>query len=92
MQLLDRVGVLFGRLCANLVYTLQPEKIVFVGGLSDQFDMIFDTMNKTMRENCWFLMRQLTQCSIIASELKDTAGVLGAIRAAQLSYSKKALR
>lgn len=30
--ILDRVAVLLGRLCANVVLTVQPEKIVIVGG------------------------------------------------------------
>jgi hypothetical protein len=42
-----------------------------------------DTINRTMRENCWLLFKDLTKCEVVASELADTAGVLGAIRTAQ---------
>ena len=89
LSLIDRLAVLFGRLCVNLVYTLQPEKIIFVGGLADQFDMIYDTMYKTMTENCWFIFKKLTQCDIVVSKLRDTAGVLGAIRMAQIKYERE---
>jgi hypothetical protein len=37
------------------------------------------TINRTMRENCWLLFKGLTKCEVVASELGDRAGVLGAI-------------
>ena len=77
--ILDRVAVLLGRLCANVVLTMQPEKIVIVGGLAERCDCVLDTINRTMRENCWLLFKGLTTCEVVASELSDTAGVLGAI-------------
>jgi hypothetical protein len=36
-----------------------------------------------MQENCWLLFKGLTRCEVVASELGDTAGVLGAIRKVQ---------
>ncbi len=77
--ILDRVAVLLGRLCANVVLTVQPEKIVIVGGLAERCDWVLETINQTMRENCWLLFKGLTTCEVVASELSDTAGVLGAI-------------
>jgi glucokinase len=84
IQILERVGVLLGRLCANLVYTVQPEKIVIVGGLAEQAHWVLETINKTMREHCWLLFRGFTHCEVLSSALGDTAGVLGAIRMAQI--------
>lgn len=89
-DILRRVGVLLGRLCANLVYTLQPEKIVIVGGLAERSRWVLDTMTRTMHDRCWLLFRGFTQCEIVSSALGDTAGVLGAIRKAQLKITQGA--
>jgi predicted NBD/HSP70 family sugar kinase len=78
------VGVLFGRLCANLVYTIQPEKVVFVGGLSERADSILQLINRTMNEQCWLIFKGFTRCEAVSSELGDSAGVLGSIRMVQL--------
>ena len=88
IAILERVAVLLGRLCSNIVLTMQPEKIVIVGGLTDRCHWALDTINRTMRENCWLLFKDLTTCEVIASELADTAGVLGAIRMAQENSQK----
>jgi len=82
--ILERVGVLFGRLASNLVLTIQPEQIVIVGGLAERAHWVLDTMNKTMREHCWLIFKGFTRCEIVPSELGDTAGVLGAIRMVQI--------
>jgi len=77
--ILERVAVLLGRLCANVVLTVQPEKIVMVGGLAERCDWVLATINRTMRDKCWLLFKGLTQCEVVASQLGDTAGALGAI-------------
>ena len=77
--ILERVAVLLGRLCANVVLTVQPQKIVIVGGLAERCDWVLATINQTMRDKCWLLFKGLTKCEVVASELSDTAGVLGAI-------------
>jgi glucokinase len=79
VAILERVAVLLGRLCGNLVLTMQPEKIVIVGGLTERCGWVLDTINRTMHENCWLLFKGLTKCEVIASGLEDTAGVIGAI-------------
>jgi glucokinase len=89
LSILERVGVLLGRLCANLVYALQPEKIVIVGGLAERAHWILETMARTMHERCWLLFRGFTKCEIASSILGDTAGVLGAIRKAQLMLTEE---
>jgi predicted NBD/HSP70 family sugar kinase len=81
--ILERVAVLLGRLCANAVLTFQPKKIVIVGGLAKRSPRLLETINRTMQENCWLLFKELTRCEVVASELGDTAGVLGAIRKVQ---------
>lgn len=88
LAILQRVAVLLGRLCANLVYTLQPEKIVIVGGLAERGERVLDAMTKTMNESCWLIFRGFTKCSIEFSRLGDRAGVLGAIRKVQLKLEK----
>ena len=83
IAILERIAVLLGRLCANTVLTFQPEKIVIVGGLAKRSPRLLERINQTMRENCWLLFKDLTQCEVVASELGDQAGVLGAIRKVQ---------
>lgn len=91
MAIIERVAVLLGRLCANSVLTFQPKKIVIVGGLANRSPALLATINRTMRENCWFLFKGLTTCEVVCSELEDKAGVLGAIRKIQLSIEKPPL-
>lgn len=83
LAILDRVAVLLGRLCANVVLTVQPEKIVIVGGLAARSERLLDRINQAMREGCWLLTKGLTRCEVVCSELGDRAGVLGAIRKVQ---------
>jgi len=87
--ILDRVAVLLGRLCANVVLTIQPEKIVIVGGLAKRSPLILDRINETMRKGCWLIRQGLTTCEVVMSELGDTAGVLGAIRKVQRMIAGK---
>ena len=84
LDILKRIGVLLGRLASNLVYTIQPERIVIVGGLAKRAEWILDTMRNTMQSQCWLIFKGFTSCEIVPSTLGDTAGVLGAIRMAQL--------
>ncbi len=79
ISILERVATLLGRLCANVVLTMQPEKIVIVGGLAERSDFVLEKINSTMRDNCWLIFKGLTKCEVVASKLQDTAGVLGAI-------------
>jgi len=85
IAILERVAVLLGRLCANVVLTIQPQHIVIVGGLSQRCDWVLGTINKTMHDNCWLLFKGLTECDVIASTLGDSGGVLGAIYKVLLS-------
>jgi len=87
--ILERVAVLLGRLCANAVLTFQPKKIVIVGGLAKRSPKLLETINRTMRENCWLIFKGLTNCEVVCSELGDRAGVLGAIRKVQNVISTK---
>ncbi len=88
--ILDRVAVLLGRLCANVVLTVQPEKIVIVGGLAGRSKTVLDRINQTMLEGCWLIAKGLTTCEVSASGLQDTAGVLGAIYRVRSLIEEKA--
>ena len=90
LAILERVGVLLGRLCANLVYTFQPERIVVAGGLAEREKHgVLDAMTRTMNENCWLIARGFTTCRIEFSKLGDKAGVLGAIRKIRLKLDEE---
>jgi glucokinase len=88
VSILDRVATLLGRLCSNIVLTVQPEKIVIVGGLAARSGFVLEKINKVMRENCWLLFKDLTKCEVVASKLVDDAGVLGAVRKVQVLIDK----
>lgn len=88
LSILERVGVLIGRLCSNVVHTIQPKKIVIVGGLAERSRFVLETINKTMAEKCWLIFKGLTECEVVASSLTDTAGVLGAIYKVQKITTK----
>lgn len=88
IAILKRVADLLGRLCSNVVLTMQPEKIVIVGGLAERCDWVLDTINQTMTDNCWLLFKKLTRCEVVASELGDTVGALGAIYKARKTVEK----
>jgi glucokinase len=79
ISILERVAMLLGRLCANVVLTMQPQKIVIVGGLAERSAFVLETINKIMKESCWLIFKRLTECEVVASKLGDKAGVLGAI-------------
>jgi hypothetical protein len=51
---------------------------------------VLETMTRTMNDSCWLLFRGFTKCEIVSSELGDMAGVLGAIRKAQLAIQQGA--
>jgi glucokinase len=86
--ILERVAILLGRLCANVVLTVQPEKIVIVGGLAERCNWVLTTINQTMRDKCWLLFKGLTKCEVVVSGLGDTAGALGAIYKVQQMIGK----
>ena len=88
IAILERVAVLLGRVCKNVVLTMQPKKIVIVGGLAERSDWVLDTINKTMCDSCWLIFKGLTECEVVCSRLGDTAGVLGAIRKVQKLIEK----
>ena len=88
LSILERVAILLGRLCANVVLTMQPEKIVIVGGLAQRSNFVLKTINKTMTDNCWLIFKGLTECQVVASKLHDTAGVLGAIYKVQRIFDQ----
>ena len=77
-EILGRVGELFGRLYANLVYYCQPEKIVVTGGMTPRFPAIRAVVIESMKNNCWLLKGGFTRCEPVMSTLGDTAGVIGA--------------
>lgn len=76
-KILYRVGELFGRMYANLVYFCQPEKIVVTGGLTTRFSAIDAAVRRSMEKNCWLLAGGFTRCEPVMSTLGDTAGVIG---------------
>jgi len=88
--ILHRVGVLFGRLYAALVYFCQPKRIVVTGGLTPRFPAIEKVVRETMNANCWLLAGGFTHCEPVMSSLEDTAGVIGSAAQARAQSRTRA--
>ena len=80
------VAVLIGRLCANVVLTVQPQRIAIIGGLAWRSRLVLETIR---RESCWLLFKGLTNCEVSASDLGDRAGMVGAIYKAQRALAAR---
>jgi len=41
-----------------------------------QSERVLETINRTMRDNCWLLFKGLTTCEVVVSELGDAVGAV----------------
>lgn len=87
LRIINRMTELFGRMCVNLVYADQPEKIVVVGGLSERSKVLTD-IQTILDEQCWLIKKGLASCKIEFSELQDKAGVIGAAYMVKMRENK----
>lgn len=66
----------FGICVANTITTFDPEMVVIGGGVSKAGNIIFDTVNKVVKERCFPVM--VENCKILPAALGEDAGVMGA--------------
>lgn len=75
METWAEAGERIGRVLANLVNLLNPEKIVIGGGLAQAGKWLFGPIRQTVRKRS---MRGLGRVSIVPAALGPSAGVVGA--------------
>ena len=67
---------------ANLVNALNPEMVVICGGVTRAGDALLNPLRTEVRKRAF--KPAVDACRIVPGELKDTAGVYGAVRSYQL--------
>ena len=72
---------------ANLLAILDPEMIIFGGGIAKTADLLFDGIKKTLRQRA-YMGTNIGKLKIVRSELEDKAGSIGAAIWAMLNLSK----
>lgn len=77
--LLEEVGVVIGQALSVLVSTFNPEVIVIEGGVSHIWDLLKDPAGRAMVE--WSQPLSVKEVEVVASQLGEVAGVLGAAAA-----------
>ena len=66
----------FGICIANAIATFDPEMVVIGGGVSKAGQIVFDTVNKVVKERCLPVM--VESCKILPAALGEDAGAMGA--------------
>ena len=67
---------------ANLINVLNPETVVVCGGVTRAGDTLLNPLRTEVRKRAF--KPAVDACRIVPGELKDTAGVMGAVRSFQL--------
>ena len=75
-QILEDVGLCLGALFTSLVNLFNPEIIVIGGGISQQADIIFSIIEKTIQERA--MKRLATNVKVIPAGLGNETGIIGA--------------
>jgi glucokinase len=72
----DRACDLLARAIGMTLNALSPDRIVLGGGVMMAGQVIIDTVNRHLPKYCFSMIRE--KCSIVAAELGEDAGVIGA--------------
>ena len=63
---------------ANLIVTLQPEKVVIGGGISKEGETLLKPLRKKVNDNLYYKKDDVPQAQIVAAEIGNDAGIVGA--------------
>ncbi|WP_050606848.1 ROK family protein [Clostridium niameyense] len=77
LGILDESLEYLGICVANLISSFDPERIIIGGGVSKAGKIVFDKIEKVVKERCFKVMYENTK--ILPAILGDDAGVMGAI-------------
>jgi len=75
-DIVEETGTFLGVACASLVNILNPEAILFSGGMTDAGEMLFDPIRKEMKRRA--LEPGASTVQIMRAALPDVAGTIGA--------------
>lgn len=81
LALLQQFSRILGAACASAASILDPEVLIFAGGLCDAFDLLSDALSKALREMGSPSVREMP---LVAAQLGKNAAAYGALRAAML--------
>lgn len=63
---------------ANIIVVLQPEKIVIGGGISKEGETLLKPLREAVKESLYYKKDNVPQAEIVAAELGNDAGIVGA--------------
>ena len=72
----DRAGEMLARAIGMTLNALSPDRVILGGGVMMAGRIIIDTVNRYLPSYCFPMIRE--KCDIVAAELGEEAGVLGA--------------
>lgn len=81
IESINRFSKLLGSACASIASILDPEVLIFAGGLADAFDLFSEKLSECMREVGSPSVREMP---LIVAQLGKSAAAYGALRAAML--------
>jgi glucokinase len=76
-EVMDETAFYIGVGVANLINLMNPEIFVIGGGIAQAGDVLFQPLRRTVRARAVALQQQTAR--IVAAELGDNAGVMGAV-------------
>ncbi|RHW42682.1 ROK family transcriptional regulator [Neobacillus notoginsengisoli] len=74
---LEQAGHYLGIGLTNLIHTLNPDKIIIGGGVSNAQDFVFDAINRTVLQKA--VTKPAKNTEILISKFGDDATVMGAV-------------
>lgn len=85
LEAMARAGEYLGIGLANFLHVFNPSIVIFGGGVSQSGDCLFEPMKRSLREHV-FRPKYLENLTITMAELKDDAGLMGALAWASINY------
>lgn len=86
-EILEKEAYYLGTGIANLLVILNPEMIIFGGGIAKAADLLFEEIRKILCQRV-YMGPNVDKLRIVRSELQDKAGAVGAATWAMLNLSK----
>jgi len=85
IEVFKETGEILGFGLANLANLINVQKIVVGGGIANAGDLILKPAAEALNREALIIVRQA--CTLVKAELGNTAGMVGAARAAMLAFS-----
>ena len=80
-KVVDEAAHYLGLACVNLCRLLDPQMVVFAGGMALAGDLLFERVRKVFKHHYWTL--QKPHLKIVPAELGNDAGLIGAAAVAR---------